>query len=166
MRRDNPAKGQVSRRKYHGRPRTPFRAAAVSGVTALPVDARRPQKNIASLNAEHGGKWQFAIPEAGGVLWTDNFVVPIGSRRAKNVERLIDYYYDPEVAAQVAAAVNFIVPVVGAQEAMLEIDPQLAEDPLIFPDAETLAQVKVFRTLSGAEEQSFSSAFQSVLLSA
>ena len=91
-------------------------------------------------------------------------MVPIGSTRKRNVETLIDYYYDPVVAAEVAAWVNYIVPVVGAQEAMLEIDPALAEDPLIFPDEEILANVKKFRTLSGAEEQSYTSAFQSVLL--
>ncbi len=124
--------------------------------------------DITTLNAKYGDRWEFAIPEAGGVLWTDNFVVPIGSPRKRNVETLIDYYYDPvvaaEVAAEVAAWVNYIVPVVGAQEAMLEIDPALAEDPLIFPDDEMLANVKSFRTLSGAEEQSYISGFQSVLL--
>lgn len=122
--------------------------------------------DIASLNAQHGDKWDFVIPEAGGTLWSDNFVVPIGSPRKRNVETLINYYYDPVVAAEVAAWVNYIIPVTGAREAMLDIDPALADDPFIFPNDETLSSVKVFRTLSGAEEQSFSSAFQSVLLGA
>jgi spermidine/putrescine transport system substrate-binding protein len=122
--------------------------------------------DITVINAEAGDKWEFIIPEGGGTLWNDNFLVPIGSPRKKNAETLINYYYDPEVAAEVAAWVNYITPVVGAQEAMVAIDPDLAEDPLIFPDADTLAQVKVFRTLSGAEEQSLGSAFQSVLLGA
>ena len=49
---------------------------------------------------------------------------------------------------------------------MLAIDPELADDQLIFPNAETLSQVKVFRGLTSAEEQSFDSAFQAVLLGA
>jgi spermidine/putrescine transport system substrate-binding protein len=122
--------------------------------------------DITVINAEAGDKWEFIIPEAGGTIWNDNFVVPIGSTRKGNVEKLIDYYYQPEVAAEVAAWVNYITPVEGAREAMMAIDPELAENQLIFPNEETLAQVKLFRTLTGAEEQTFGAEFQSVLLGA
>ena len=44
----------------------------------------------------------------------------------------MNYYYDPEVAAQVAAYVNYICPVEGVQEAMQAIDPELATDTSIF----------------------------------
>jgi spermidine/putrescine transport system substrate-binding protein len=122
--------------------------------------------DITSLNAEAGDKWEFAIPDGGGTLWNDNFLIPIGSPRKSNAEQLINYYYEPEVAAEVAAWVNYITPVVGAKEAMDAIDPELAQNQLIFPDEQTLSTVKVFRTLSGAEEQTFGAAFQSVLLGA
>lgn len=122
--------------------------------------------DITVINYEAGDKWEFMIPEGGGTLWNDNFMIPIGSTRKTNAETLMNYYYEPEVAAEVAAWVNYITPVEGAQEAMLAIDPELAEDQLIFPNADTLAQVKVFRGLSSAEEQSFDSAFQAVLLGA
>ena len=35
----------------------------------------------------------------------------------------MNYYYEPEVAAQVAAYVNYICPVVGAQEVLAKTDP-------------------------------------------
>ncbi len=35
--------------------------------------------DITVINAEAGDKWEFAIPTAGGTLWNDNFLVPIGS---------------------------------------------------------------------------------------
>jgi spermidine/putrescine transport system substrate-binding protein len=120
--------------------------------------------DITVINAEDGDKWEFAIPSGGGTLWNDNFVIPIGSEKKANVEKLIDYYYQPEVAAEVAAWVNYITPVVGAQEAMTEIDPELAENQLIFPNAETLETVRIFRGLTGAEESKYQSAFQGVLL--
>ena len=120
--------------------------------------------DITTLNGEAGDKWQFAIPEAGGTLWNDNFVIPIGSPKKSASEELINYYYQPEVAAEVAAWVNYITPVVGAKEAMQAIDPALAENQLIFPDEKTLSNVKVFRTLTGAEESKFGAAFQAVLL--
>lgn len=123
--------------------------------------------DVMALNAEIGReKFKFVIPSAGGTLWNDNYLVPIGSPRKKNAEALINHYYDPVVAAEVAAYVNYVTPVVGAQEAMLDIAPELAENQLIFPDDETLSQVSVFRRLSAAEEQSYQSAFQAVLLGA
>ena len=121
--------------------------------------------DITLINAEAGEeKWKFAIPEAGGTLWNDNFVVPMGATHKKNAETLINYYYEPEVAAEVAAWVNYVTPVVGAKEAAIAIDPELADNQLIFPDDDTLSQVHVFRKLSNAEEQEYSSEFQSVLL--
>lgn len=122
--------------------------------------------DIVQLNAENGDKWGFVVPEKGGTIWNDNFVVPIGSAHKANVEALINYYYDPAVAAEVAAYVNYITPVAGAKEAAMEIDPELAENPLIFPDDATLAKAKVFRTLTGAEEQTYGAQFQSILLGA
>jgi len=122
--------------------------------------------DITVINAEAGDKWEFLIPTGGGTLWNDNFLVPIGSSRKTNAETLINYYYEPEVAAEVAAWVNFITPVVGAQEAAMAIDPELAENQLIFPNEETLSNAYVFRALSGAEEQKYQADFQSILLGA
>jgi spermidine/putrescine transport system substrate-binding protein len=79
---------------------------------------------------------------------------------------LINYYYEPGVAAEVAAYVNYITPVVGAKEEAMKIDPELANNVLIFPDEATLAQASVFRTLTGAEEQKYQAEFQAVLLGA
>jgi len=120
--------------------------------------------DITVINAEAGDKWEFAIPEAGGTIWNDNFVVPIGSARKANAEALMNYYYEPEVAAEVAAWVNYITPVEGAKEAMQAIDPELAENQLIFPNEETLATVKLFRTLTSEQQQKYGAEFQSVLL--
>ncbi|MDQ2661670.1 MAG: spermidine/putrescine ABC transporter substrate-binding protein [Actinomycetota bacterium] len=122
--------------------------------------------DITVINAEAGDKWEFALPTAGGTLWNDNFLVPIGSTRKANAEALINYYYEPEVAAEVAAWVNFITPVVGAKEAAIAIDPELAENQLIFPNEETLSNAFVFRSLDGAEEQRYQAEFQSILLGA
>ncbi len=122
--------------------------------------------DITVINAEAGDKWEFVIPEAGGTLWNDNFLVPIGSPRKANAEALMNYYYEPEVAAEVAAWVNYITPVVGAKEAAAAIDPALAENQLIFPDEQTLSTAHIFRALSGAEEQKYQADFQSILLGA
>jgi len=119
--------------------------------------------DITQINFEKGDKWEFRLPDAGGTLWSDNLMVPIGSPHKENAEILMNYYYDPSVAAEVARYVNYICPVQGAQQAMEKLDPALAENPYIFPTAEDLAKVKQFRTLTPAEETKFTSQFQSVL---
>lgn len=123
--------------------------------------------DITVLNAEAGyEKWKFALPSTGGTLWGDTFVVPMGSTRKANAEALMNYYYEPEVAAEVAAWVNYITPVAGAQEAAAELFPEVAENPLIFPDADTLAKAHIFRTLESADDQAFNADFQRVSLGA
>jgi len=119
--------------------------------------------DIFQINAENGDKWGLTLPEAGGTLWSDNLLVPVGSPHKKNAEKLIDYYYDPKVAATVEAWVNYICPVQGAQAEMEKIDPDLAKSPWIFPTEDFLAKAKVFRTLTPDEETQYSEAFQKVI---
>ena len=116
--------------------------------------------DIFQLATENDGKFEFAIPESGGMLWSDNLLIPSTSTNKANAEKVINNYYDPAVAAEVAAYVTYICPVKGAQAEMEKIDPALASSPFIFPTAETLKQVKVFRGLTPAEETSFTTAFQ------
>jgi spermidine/putrescine transport system substrate-binding protein len=106
---------------------------------------------------------RFVIPDAGCTLWSDNLLIPVLAQHKKNAELLMDHYYDPAVAAELAAWVNFISPVEGAQEAMNEIDPELAENQLIFPTEDTLAQTYLFRGLTEEEEQSFNQSFNTVI---
>jgi spermidine/putrescine transport system substrate-binding protein len=119
--------------------------------------------DITQINFENGDKWEFALPESGGTLWADNMLVPIGAPHKKNAERLMDYYYDPKVAAEVAAYVNYICPVEGARAEMEKIDSDLAKNPFIFPDEAFLSKAKAFRSLTPQEETAFSTAFQKVL---
>lgn len=123
--------------------------------------------DIIQLNFEAGyEKWKFVFPDSGATLWNDTMVVPIGSPRKTNAEKLMNYYYDPAVAAEVAAWVNYVTPVKGAYEAAIELDPELAENQLIFPNEATLAQTKAFRTLDADEDNEFQTAFQALLLGA
>jgi spermidine/putrescine transport system substrate-binding protein len=118
------------------------------------------------MNTEaQSDKYGFSVPEAGGYLWSDNFMIPMGAPHKASAQELINYYYDPAVAAQVAAYVNYITPVVGAKEEMMKIDPALAENPLIFPDAATLARSHAYRQLTPEEDAAYSKAFEKVQVS-
>jgi spermidine/putrescine transport system substrate-binding protein len=112
---------------------------------------------------EDDPNYTFTLPESGGTLWSDNLMVPIASPHKTNAEKLMDFYYDPAIAAEVAAYVNYICPVEGAQAEMEKIDPDLVDSPPIFPTEADLANVKGFRPLTPDEETTFSEAFQKVL---
>ena len=106
---------------------------------------------------------QFVVPDAGATLWSDNFVIPIRSQRKKNAERLINFYYDPEIAAQAASWINYISPVKGTAEVMEEIYPELLEEPLVFPTEEDLAKAFTFMGLDETEENYCNAAFADLM---
>ena len=114
--------------------------------------------DVASLGLD-APELGLTLPEAGYTLWSDNFVIPAMAKHKKNAEKLIDYYYDPKVFAEVAAWVNYIPPVAGTKEAVVEIDKDLASNQLIFPSPETLSKAKKFRDLSAEEESEYSRLF-------
>lgn len=106
---------------------------------------------------------RFVPPEAGLMLWSDNMLVPNKATHLGNARQLMDHYYDPAVAAELAAYVNYICPVRGAQAEMEKIDPELAANPLIFPDNSTLNKAKVFMALSEEQERTYEQKFQQVI---
>src|SRR6185312_8871919 len=112
-------------------------------------------------------RYHFFIPPSGGMLWSDNLLIPVTSPHKKNAEILMNYYYDPKVAAEVAAYVNYICPVKGAKEAIAaNPDPEvaaLADSPWIFPTDADLAKVKVFRSLEAAEHDRYQQKFDAAL---
>jgi spermidine/putrescine transport system substrate-binding protein len=106
---------------------------------------------------------QFTLPEEGGELWSDNMVVPVGATHKTNAERLMDYYYDPQVAAELAAWVNYISPVPAAKDAMADVDPELVEEPLIFPSSDDLANAGITRDITDDEEQRWNERWTTVI---
>ncbi len=114
------------------------------------------------LASENEGKFDFAIPESGGTISGDNLIIPSTASAAgkANGEKMINYYYDPAVAAEVAAYVNYVCPVKGAQAEMEKIAPELATSEYIFPTEKTSSRLNVFRSLTPDEETKWAEAFQ------
>jgi spermidine/putrescine transport system substrate-binding protein len=98
--------------------------------------------DVVQLTADNPNlEWHLA--EAGGDIWTDNMLIPTGGD-VYTASTFMNFVYDPKIAAQIAAYVNYVSPVKGAKEELAKIDPKLANNPLIFPDEETLSKVKIF----------------------
>jgi spermidine/putrescine transport system substrate-binding protein len=116
--------------------------------------------DVAQLQTDTPGlKW--VIPDDGGMIWNDNMLIPLGGD-VFTASTYMNFVYDPAVAAEIEAWVNYICPVVGAQDEIKKIDPALAENPQIFPDEATLSKVKLFDA-EAADATDLKEKFQAVI---
>jgi spermidine/putrescine transport system substrate-binding protein len=98
--------------------------------------------DMVQLQIDHPGlKW--VIPSTGGMIWTDQMLIPKGGN-VYGASVLMNWYYKPAIAAEVEDYVNYICPVVGADQVLLKTDPAIAKNPLIFPTKQMLANVRAF----------------------
>jgi spermidine/putrescine transport system substrate-binding protein len=98
--------------------------------------------DVVQLTADNPNlEWHLA--DSGGDIWTDNMLIPTGGD-VYTASTFMNFVYDPKIAAQIAAYVNYVSPVKGAKAELAKIDPKLADNPLIFPDEDTLSKVKIF----------------------
>jgi len=113
--------------------------------------------DMVQLQADHPGlKW--VMPKDGGMIWTDNMLIPKGGN-AYAASVLMNWFYRPEIAAEVEDYVNYICPVVGADKVLEKSDPAIAKNPLIFPTKAMLANVHQFDTKAVLNER-YKKAFQ------
>ncbi|MFD8729804.1 PotD/PotF family extracellular solute-binding protein [Streptomyces sp. NPDC059611] len=106
---------------------------------------------------------KYAIPAAGYIISSDNLLVPAQARHKTNAEKLIDHYYEPPVAAQLAAYINYVCPVDGVRDELARIDESMASNSLILPDREMAAKSRSFRSLSTEEETAYEEKFAKLI---
>jgi spermidine/putrescine transport system substrate-binding protein len=105
---------------------------------------------------------RFAYPDEGAVIFTDNMMMPAKVEHPYAAETMMNYVYEPEVAAKIAAYVNYISPVKGVREVLEKDDPKLAENPLIFPPDDVAAKFHPYPALSPADERTMQEAMAQV----
>ncbi|MFE9883448.1 PotD/PotF family extracellular solute-binding protein [Streptomyces scopuliridis] len=106
---------------------------------------------------------KFAIPRSGYIISSDNLLVPAKARHKTNAEKLMDHYYRPPVAAQLAAYINYVCPVDGVRAELTKIDKSMADNTLILPDAAMAAASHAFRSLSAEEETAYEQKFAKLI---
>jgi spermidine/putrescine transport system substrate-binding protein len=104
-------------------------------------------------------KWN--VPKDGGMIWTDNMIIPKGGD-AYTASVYMNYAYTPAVAAKIAAYIQYVTPVKGTREAMSKVDPSLAGNPLIFPSDAVLEKVHLIDP-EALSNQSYNEQWQAVL---
>jgi spermidine/putrescine transport system substrate-binding protein len=85
----------------------------------------------ASLIGRDDVEWR--KPTDGCDTFFDQMVIPVGAPNTAAALAFMNFAYRPEVQADIAAYVNYVTPVDGVKEVLAKKDPELANDPLIFP---------------------------------
>jgi spermidine/putrescine transport system substrate-binding protein len=120
-----------------------------------------------------GQNLKFVVPEEGGNIWTDNMCIPKTAQNPVDALAMMNYVYQPEVAATLAKYITYITPVpstqqlvkaeadkaTGAEKKSLEL---MAASPLIYPSESDMARLRSYRTLTPAEEKVFEGIFQPI----
>lgn len=120
--------------------------------------------DVQVLNDEAGEElFAFVIPEPGGTKYVNSILIPNGTERMDDIAKLVDFYYRPDIAAEVIAYTCTVPPVVGAQEELAKIDPHLAESPMLFPTDEDAERIYDFRALDSQETKTYIAEFSKVL---
>lgn len=121
-------------------------------------------------------KVKFVVPDEGGMLWTDNMVIPNGSQRRDDVHKLMNYWYDPAAATTLSEYVGYFSPVASvpdrvradADAARGEGDTEWADQLLVIadtisPTSEQLDNVYPYKQLDEAEEGEWNQLFADVV---
>ncbi|MEA2605838.1 MAG: spermidine/putrescine transport system substrate-binding protein [Chloroflexota bacterium] len=90
----------------------------------------------------------FQVPDEGVMIWTDNLLIPKGATNKYTAELMINFVYDPKIAAQIEDYVYYVCPVKGADVEIKKLDAGAESNPLIFPPADIQAKYHNFQFLS------------------
>jgi len=127
---------------------------------------------IAAAPADFGGdgfpEIKASIPAEGGILWTDNMCIPKGAKHPVDAITMMNFVYDPHIAAQLADFIWYVSPVPAAKDIVLnEIDdPLVANSSLVFPSLDDLAAAHKYKVFKDqAEEDEWNSIFQPIYTS-
>jgi spermidine/putrescine transport system substrate-binding protein len=123
--------GQI--RKFYGNNYTgPLANGDLAAAIAWSGDVTQLQADNPDL------EWN--VPESGGMIWTDNMLIPTGGS-VPTASTYMNFVYDPKIAAKMAVEAAYISSVKGVKEEAEKIDPAAAENQFVFPSEETLSNV-------------------------
>jgi spermidine/putrescine transport system substrate-binding protein len=110
------------------------------------------------------------MPVEGGMFWTDNLCIPIHAQNPKDAMVLMDYFYQPQIAAVVEYYNDYVCPVPAAQYELLHptgwaaatlelmkaevgvLPSHTAGSPLVFPTPQFQARSKAYYQYKSADE--------------
>jgi spermidine/putrescine transport system substrate-binding protein len=130
--------------------------------------------DIFQQNLSAGTNLQFVVPEEGGTIWTDNMMIPKYAQNPVAAMMLIDWFYQPRIAAMLTEAINYITPVpsvqpiiasavAGAKGSNKTLLQDVATSSLVWLTAADYARLKNYVPITSKNRATFYSIFQPVV---
>ncbi len=85
-------------------------------------------------------KVKWGIPEKGGIIWTDNMLIPLGGS-VPTASTYMNFVYDPKIAAELALGAGYISSAKGVRDEAGKLDPDAVDNTLVFPTDEMFSQM-------------------------
>ncbi len=130
--------------------------------------------DIFQQNLSSGSQLKFVIPDEGGTLWTDNMMIPKYAQNPVDAMMLMDWYYRPQIAAQLTESINYISAVpdaqpiiaaaaakaAGSSKALLH---EVATSELVWPSDADYKRLYNYPDVSGKAQAQFQSLFNAII---
>ncbi|WP_309083379.1 polyamine ABC transporter substrate-binding protein [Chelativorans sp.] len=102
-----------------------------------------------AAEAGQGVEIAYSIPKEGAQMWFDQMAIPVDAPHVEEAHEFINYMMRPQV---IAKASNYVFYANGNKASQQFLDPEVLDDPAVYPDEATLS--KLFTGLPyGAREQ-------------
>jgi spermidine/putrescine transport system substrate-binding protein len=102
--------------------------------------------DIFQANASGYPHLRFVVPKEGMMYWTDNLMIPVGAANPLSAIHWMNFYYQPRIASEVAAWVEFVSPVPRARHKLRSSVPGVAHSNLVFPTPAMAAKTREYPT--------------------
>ena len=130
--------------------------------------------DIFQQNLSSGTDLKFVIPDEGGTLWTDNMMIPRYAQNPVDAMMLMDWYYRPEIAAQLTESINYISAVPAAQRIIArdaarasgssrQLLHEVATSELVWPSAADYKRLFNYADVSGKLQAQYEATFNRVI---
>lgn len=129
--------------------------------------------DVFQQNAEEGTNLKFVVPDEGATIWTDLMMLPITSESPVDALKLMNFLYDPDIAAGLTEYINYVPPVPAAQDVLRdkaksasgedkEWLTELVDSPMVFPTQDDYAKLHSYVRLDPTKAEAFTSKFQAI----
>lgn len=102
----------------------------------------------------------YVLPKEGALLWSDNFVIPANSPHKYTAEVFLNFLHSPDINAQIANENLYATP---NEAAWPLIDPELRNNPLVFPPNKDMARAEIILPLSPEGQELYNQIWQKFL---
>jgi spermidine/putrescine transport system substrate-binding protein len=103
---------------------------------------------------------RYILPEEGGMIWGDGFVISARSPRQHAAELLLNYLLRPEISAEIVNQYHYAT---ANEAAHAFIGPEIRDNPIIFPPREDIQRAEWYLPLSPQGEKLYADVWERFL---